>query len=199
MSIWKVIIRLHLERAKITPKMVCFSKSSQSNWPQPSWEAMFCYQSDHCFGLIHGYLTIAMHCVLGRGVIGTAGLDTPVIGHKLHSPIARPWGFIFLHLASSCSAFCSWYPMSANRSYINLFPVYLQSFFLLANYMDFFTGPIFMSFCRNIPPPETNLLVTQILIFISCKQNVHKNSIYWHFLVARKCLSKLPDPNNVTL
>ena len=31
---------------------------------------MFCYQSDNCFGLIHGDSTIAIHCVLGRGELG---------------------------------------------------------------------------------------------------------------------------------
>ena len=59
-------IRLRLESEKITPKIVRFSKSSHSNWL--TWEATPCYQSDHCFGLIHGHPTIAIHCVLGRGV-----------------------------------------------------------------------------------------------------------------------------------
>ena len=69
MSIWKVIIRLNLESAKITPKMVCFSKSSHSNWPRPSWEATFCYQSDHCLVSFMDTQPFVIHCVLGRGVL----------------------------------------------------------------------------------------------------------------------------------
>ena len=52
---------------KCRNKLVHFSKSCHSNWPRPLWEATFCYQSDHCFGLIHGNSTIAIHCVQGRG------------------------------------------------------------------------------------------------------------------------------------
>ena len=70
MSIWNVIIRLHLESVKIKLKIVRFSKSPHPNWLKPSWKATFCCQSDHCFGVIHGQSTSAIHCVLGRGVIG---------------------------------------------------------------------------------------------------------------------------------
>ena len=63
---YEVIIRLHLESAKVTLKIVRISKSCQSNWP--SWVATVCYQSNHGLGAIHGHPQSTIYCVLGRGV-----------------------------------------------------------------------------------------------------------------------------------
>ena len=80
----------YLETAKITLKIVCFSISPQSNWLKPSWEATFCYQSDHCFGLIHGHSPSAIPCVLGRGALSQWHDQhwTSAFPHKLPSRVS---------------------------------------------------------------------------------------------------------------